>query len=125
MGLTNKWNATSNRTEGTDHSRLAMTIPLKVIKIQMFRKFYKEWFSGTAGLVQRDSYYSPIVQSSHQQEVCRNGDVDAQPSGVYEIQQDFISGHELKLSKYISPRQYFRDKNILSLELKNLLLTDV
>lgn len=33
MGLANKWNATSNGTEGTDHSRAAMTVPLKVIKI--------------------------------------------------------------------------------------------
>lgn len=75
--------------------------------------------------MQRKGYYSPVVQSSRQQGVCRNGDLDALPSGVYEIQQDFTSRHELKLSNYINPRQYFRGKNSLSLSLKSLLLIDV
>lgn len=83
MGLKNTWNATSNCTEGTDWSRVAVTLPINQnIAVQAI---LRSVFSGTAGLVQRNSYYRPIVQPSCQQGVCRNGDLDALPSDVHEV----------------------------------------
>lgn len=90
--------------------RIAMTFLLRVIKIQLPVKIHGERFSRTAGFTQLSSYYSSIVQSSHQWGVRRDGDLDVLPSGVYELQQHFISTHGIKIHNYLNPRQSLLEK---------------
>lgn len=87
-----------------------MTFLLRVIKIQLPMKIHGEWFSRTAAFIQLCSYYSSMVQSSHQRGVRRDGDLYVLPSSIYELQQHFISRHGIQIHKYLNLKQSLLEK---------------
>lgn len=73
-------------------------------------KIHGEWFSRTAAFIQLCSYYSSMVQSSHQRGVRRDGDLYVLPSSIYELQQHFISRHGIQIHKYLNLKQSLLEK---------------